>query len=116
MKFSIRDLLWLTVAIALGLGWCLTWLATPRKDSQVSGFVSVAGLPLVEGHVYFHSSDGQIVGARIAKGQYSIPRIPEGNWIVTAEGAGVPAKYANENSGLRVNIAGPANEMDFVLQ
>jgi hypothetical protein len=31
MRFSIRDLLWLTLVVALGLGWWLSYEATDAK-------------------------------------------------------------------------------------
>ena len=114
MKFSIRDLLWLTLVVALALGWLLLWRASPAPDGHVAGTVSVRGQPLPEGRVLFKALDGQIFGAHVAKGEYHIERVPVGAFIVSIEGSGVPTKYGDK-SPLTVTVQGGRNQVMFDL-
>jgi len=114
MKFSIRDLLWLTVVVALAVGWWLS-MPPPSLDARVSGHVSVSGAPLPQGRVLFHSADGPIVGAQVTAGKFSLEHVPIGRFSVTVDGNGVPAKYADQNAGLTVEVEVGANVIDFEL-
>jgi len=115
MKFSIRDLLWLSVVVALAVGWWLT-MPPPNLDARVAGHISVSGSPLPLGRVLFHSADGPIVGAQVTAGKYSLPKLPIGKFSVTVDGNGVPAKYADQNGGLVVEVNDGANTIDFDLR
>lgn len=116
LRFTIRDVLWLTVVAAIGLGWWSWWRSLPPPDAHATGNVSINGTPLDEGELCLHSDSGPIFGARIAKGQFQIPRVPAGDYRVTIEGNGVRARYSGANSELRVEIKGKANQLDFTLQ
>jgi hypothetical protein len=115
VRFSIRDVIWLTLVVGLILGWWLFWRSLPAADSRVSGAISVGGSPLAAGRVYFQSASGQILGATIASGKYGIDRIPIGNYSVAVEGNGVATKYG-WGGPLTVTIAAGRNEIDFELR
>jgi hypothetical protein len=92
-RFSIRDVLWLTVVVAMAVLLWLTWHNIPRMAKQMAGAINVAGTPLADGRVCLLAADGQIVGATVTKGQFLIQRVPVGTYGVTIEGSGVAAKY-----------------------
>ena len=115
MKFSIRDLLWLTVVVALAVGWWLT-MPPPSLNARVAGHVSVSGAPLPQGRVLFHSADGPIVGAQVTAGKFSLEQVPIGKFSVTVDGTGVPAKYTDQNGGLVVEVKEGTNTLDLVLR
>ena len=116
MKFSIRDILWLTAVAALALGWWLWWRSTPKPGQPVTGTVAVVGRPLANGRIYLHAvTDGQIVGALVVKGKYDLPRVPIGKYTVTVEGTGVPANYANGQAGLMIEVKDGTNQITFDL-
>jgi len=116
MKFTIRDILWLTAVAGLALGWWLWSLSIPPVGERVTGTVAVAGAPLANGTVCLHAiRDGQIVGALVVKGKYDLQRVPIGKYSVTVEGSGAPAKYANGKSGLMIEVTDGTNQFDFDL-
>ncbi len=115
MKFSIRDVVWLTVVVGIALGWWSWSLTIPPADEQVAGTIVVAGTPLATGRVYFHSANGQFVGAQVTNGQYSLKNIPIGVYDITVEGKGVPPKYSGKSSGLIVEVKDGANHIDLDL-
>ncbi|MGI8980062.1 MAG: hypothetical protein ACR2FY_12635 [Pirellulaceae bacterium] len=39
MKFSIRDLLWLTVVIALGVAWCLDHRRQGAENAKINKYL-----------------------------------------------------------------------------
>ena len=67
-------------------------------DGKVSGTITVQGKPLAAGRILFHLGDGQFVGAKVKDGRYSVARVPSGTHKITVEGAGVPAKYTNDDT------------------
>jgi hypothetical protein len=74
-------------------------------DAKVTGIISVKGKPLAAGKVIFYLDNGQFVGSKVKNGKYTIDRVPVGARKVTVEGAGVPAKYASEDtSDLAVEV------------
>ena len=114
-RFTIRDVLWLTVVVGLALGWWLLWRSIPI-DAKASGSISVAGKPLSDGSVCLHSGDGQIIGARIANGQFRIPKAPIGRFRVTIEGDGVASRYSGNTSELSVEVRSGVNTFNFELR
>jgi len=114
-RFTIRDVLWLTVVVGMGLGWWSWWRSLPPPDARVTGSVSVSGMPLEDGRLCLHSADGPIFGARITKSQFLIPRVPVGHFRVTIEGGGVPVRYASASSELTIQIRNGENVADFNL-
>jgi hypothetical protein len=116
MQFSIRDILWLTVVVAIAVGW---WLTMPKSmgTARVTGSVMVAGKPLSQGHVLFHSPDGPILGAKVAAGKYIVPAMPTGSYAITVDGSGVATRYASAaTTALRVEVREGTSTFDFALQ
>jgi hypothetical protein len=66
--------------------------------------------------VLFHTADGPIVGAQVTAGKFSLQTVPIGKFSVTVDGNGVPAKYAAQNCGLKVEVTEGANTLDFELR
>src|SRR5208283_2687246 len=73
----------LLVACALASCGC----GRPRyPSSTVTGKVSIDGEPVPKGYITFSplsGTNGQVVGAPIAKGEYRCERVPQGNVHVT---------------------------------
>jgi len=116
MRFGIRDILWLTLVIALILGWSLWWLSLPAAEATANGEITVGGAPLADGRICLCSESGQIIGSTVARGKFSIPQIPAGKYAVTIDGAAVPAKYGNKSSGLTVAVRQGRNQFNFELR
>ena len=114
MRFTIRDVLWLTVVVALAVGW---WLSIPPSSGRVEGTIfTVGGKLLSQGQVIFYSTDGPIVGAKVTGGKYAVPNVPPGKFVVTVDGSGVSAKYADQrSSALMVEVRDGVNTLDFQL-
>ena len=91
MRFTIRDLLWLTVAAALSLGWWRCWHSIPRTNGKLQGFFLMAGKPVQDARVYIHSADGQFRGTHVANGFFLLEHVPVGKYRVTFDGKDVPA-------------------------
>src|SRR5262245_56288280 len=111
MKFRIRDLLWLTTVIGLALGWGLWIHSLPPPDPKVGGTIEMDGKALTGCEICFHSKSGQIYGSKITDGEFSIPRIPEGNYQISIEGEGIPSRY---NMGGQ-SVSRGSNECSFKL-
>src|SRR5262245_52936186 len=80
------------------------------------GIFRLDGRPLAAGKIYFYLDDGEFVGSKIKDGRYKVTRIPAGEWRVAIEGAGVPARFASEEtSGLRVTVKEGSNTFDIDL-
>src|SRR5262245_28280561 len=114
-RFTIRDVLWLTVVIGLALGWWLWWRSIPL-DARVSGHIIVAGQPLASGRILFCSVDGQIRGAQVIKGDFSIDRVSVGEYRAAVEGEGIASRYGGDKSELSVQVRAGKNVFDFALQ
>ncbi len=91
LRFSIRDLLWLTVVAALTLGW---WAWSRSLPKPAVGFIRgqalVSGKPIATGRVLLHSPDGQFRGTQIANGSFDLEKIPYGKYWLTFEGDNAP--------------------------
>jgi hypothetical protein len=80
-------------------------VAAGERTATVKGIITLDGKPLAEGKIFFHLPDDQFVGARIKDGKYKVSRVPVGGWLITVEGAGVPAKYrSGRTTSLKVEI------------
>lgn len=97
LRFSTRDLLWLTALVALALGWYLHWQSHRPTEKRLTGTITIASQPLDGGRIYFRAATGQIHGAPISAGAFEIDRLPFGEYRVTIEHENVPPYY-NENS------------------
>jgi len=114
-RFSIRDVLWLTVVVGLALGWWLCWRNMPRSGTALVGAVSILGAPLADGRVCIQSPEGQIVGVMVSKGGYRIPNVPVGSYEVTIEGSGVAWRYRYPKSVLKIQVKEGTNRVDIDL-
>jgi len=94
-QFTIRDLLWLMVVVALVCGWWVQLRSIPQPDKSLTGTITVAGEPLKAGRIYYYGAEGQFRGAFVVDGQYQIENIPVGDYQVTIEGENVPPLYSN---------------------
>jgi hypothetical protein len=92
--------------------------APEPTDAPVNGTVTVAGKPLAQGRIFFHSDDGQFVGCKIKAGKYHVDRVPLGEHRITFEGKSVPAKYNfDDATPLLTNVvAGAPAKFDFNLE
>jgi len=115
-RFTIRDVLWLTVVVGMGLGWWSWWQSLPPQNQTVSGAISLNGKPLSDGVACFRSQDGQIFGAKVSNGNYRVKSIPVGNFTVSIEGADVPSRYSGDKTELRVSVNDGVNEINFDLR
>jgi hypothetical protein len=90
-RLTIRDLLWLTVAVALSLGWWRCWHSIPRTaGTTFRGFFLVAGKPVKEARVFLHSADGEFRGTNVVNGMFVLEHISAGKYRVTFDGKDVP--------------------------
>jgi hypothetical protein len=113
-RFTIRDLLWLTTVICLALGWGMWVQSLPPADPKVEGTVHCDGADVTNSQICFHSKSGLIYGSKIVDGRFAIPRVPVGDYKVTIEGDGVPAKYGSA-SIISISIRGGRNQFDLAL-
>lgn len=82
------------------------------------GAVTLDGQPLTSGKITLYRDDGQFFGSKIKQGKYAIDCVPAGQFRVTIEGKGVPAKYGIEDaSSITVTVATTTNlnVFDFAL-
>jgi hypothetical protein len=116
LRFTIRDILWLTVVVALIAGWALDHWRLSRPVGNVGGLVTVNGKPLADGWITFQSAS-QSFAARVATdGEFSIPFIGAGKYTVAIEGQSVPQRYtAAGPSPLTAEIHAAQNELHFEL-
>jgi len=113
--FPYRSLLVLAVAFASLL--VLSSGPALAADGKVSGKITIQGQPLAAGRIFFHLENGQFVGSKVKDGKYTVDRIPTGAKKISVEGAGVPKKYAfEETSPLMVEIKEGDGVYDFVIQ
>lgn len=95
IRFSTRDLFWLTLVVATGLGWWIWWRSLPPANAPVTGTITVAGKPLTEGRIYWFTADGDFHGARIVDGSFRLEQIPIGEYRVIIEGDEVAPIYSD---------------------
>jgi hypothetical protein len=116
MRFSIRDLLWLTLVAAMALGWLCWWRSIPVPvEGFIRGTVLVSGKPISSGRALLHSADGQFRGTQVVNGSFDLQGVPYGKYLLTFEGDDVPTnKFPAElNSdwqalGVTLSIGPPA--------
>jgi len=99
----------------MGIGWWRLWRSFPI-EAKASGSVNVAGKSLSDGRVYLHSTDGQIIGAKVEKGQFRIPKAPVGKFRVSIEGDGLASRYSGDNSILTIEVRRGVNPFNFDLR
>ena len=107
MRFTIRDLLWLTLATGLMLGWWCWWRSIPvAEEGFIRGNVLVAGKPLVRGRVFLHSTDGQFRGTQVANGLFDLQGVPYGKYRLIFEGDNVPPNQFDAELGFTCQALG----------
>ncbi|MFT3920990.1 MAG: hypothetical protein QM778_00505 [Myxococcales bacterium] len=108
MRFTIRDLLWLTVTVAMGSCWWRCWNSIPRLGgTKLQGFFLVAGKPVSDGRAFLHFADGEFRGTNVVNGMFLLEHIPMGKYRVTFDGEDVPANRFGVEVGAKdelVNI------------
>jgi hypothetical protein len=67
-------------------------------SSSVKGQVTYKGVALAKGRILFHFDNDQMIGAKIKDGQYSIKKIPPGEYQITVESEGIPMKYSRDDT------------------
>jgi hypothetical protein len=96
LRFSTRDIFWLTMVVALALGWWLDRRTHRPTHKHVTGMITVAGQPLDGGRICFHAATGEFHGAQISGGAFKIDRLPFDDYRIVIENEKVPPYY-NEN-------------------
>jgi hypothetical protein len=117
LRFTIRDMLWLTLVVALAAGWAVDHWFHSRPIGSVAGLITLDGKPVAGGWIMFHGVS-QSVGAKSrTDGEFLVPIVPKGDYTITVEGLGLPPRYSAENqSGLHVFVNEGQNEMRFELR
>src|SRR5262245_18562225 len=91
LRFTIRDLMWLTLVAGLTFGWWCWWRSIPVPvEGFIRGTALVSGKPINSGRVFLHSADGQFRGAQVANGSFDLQGVPYGKYRLTFEGDNVP--------------------------
>ena len=116
LSFRLRDLLWLTAVIALGLGWWLDHRKLQAKvdaTTDVQGHVTLDFAPLKTGRITFTASNGRFIGGTITDGEYHLAYVPLGRYDVRIEVEGVDPWY---ESWPTRDVRSPDDWHDFGLQ
>jgi hypothetical protein len=83
----------------------------------IKGTVILKGEPLEKGRIFFHIGNDQFVGAKIKNGEFSVDKVPVGDWKVTVEGDGVPAVYTFDvQTPLKVAVTKDSQTFQFSLK
>jgi hypothetical protein len=86
-RFTIRDLLWLTLVTGLVLGWWCWWHSLPvPAEGFIRGQALVSGKPIVSGRAFLYSGDGQFRGTQIENGLFNLESVPYGKYRLSFEG------------------------------
>lgn len=90
--------------------------ALAEDSASVQGKVTIDGMPLAKGRIFFHVAKGQFIGAQIKDGEYVIDRAFAVRCPVTVEGPGVNQKYVDqEATSLVVDLKPGKNEVNLDL-
>ncbi len=116
LRFTIRDILWLTVVAALAAGWALDHWRLSRPVGNVGGVVTVNGQPLADGWITFQGPSQSFAAKVEIDGEFHVPFIEAGRYTVAIEGRSVPQRFsAAGRSALRAEVHTGQNEMHFDL-
>jgi hypothetical protein len=117
LRFTIRDMMWLTLVAALAAGWGVDRWFHSRPIGSVEGLITLDGQPIADGSIKFHGVS-QSVGAKSRPdGEFLIPLVPTGQYRITIEGRGLPQKYSAENqSALTAVVSEGMNVFHFELR
>jgi hypothetical protein len=103
VKFSIRDLLWLTALIAILAGWWADHVRLSSDDALVpaEGIVTFRGQPLADSRVVLHYPNDNIAsGVTDRQGRFVLTysgrtgTLPGKRLVVTVVKRGVPPAYS----------------------
>jgi hypothetical protein len=97
MKFNLRDLFWLMLAVGLATGWFITLRAAPPKASAVSGQVFSRMKPF-EGRIFLRSSDGLVLSAPVRNGNFDLKYCTTGTYELIFEGEEADLEYLNDGT------------------
>jgi hypothetical protein len=115
IRFTIRDVLWLTVVVGLSLGWWVWRRSQPTLSKAITGTISVGGKPLLAGRIYFYSKSRQFRGAGVANGEFQMEAMPLGEYRIIIEGDSVAALYSDLRSAPLTSISRRTKSMQFGL-
>ena len=116
VRFSIRDILWLTVVVALIAGWALDHWRLSRPVGEVGGLVTINGKPLADGWITLQSASHSFAAKVKEDGEFYIPFIEAGDYTALIEGQAVPQRFAaRDKSPLKATVHTGRNEIHFEL-
>jgi hypothetical protein len=116
LRFTIRDILWLTVVVALIAGWALDHWRLSRPVGNVGGLVTVKGQPLADGWIRFEGASEAFAAKVETDGEFYIPFISSGDYSVVIEGQNVPLRYNSAvSSPMKASIREGQNTIHFEL-
>jgi hypothetical protein len=88
-----------------------------EESGAVKGKVTLNGEALEKGRIFFHIGNDQFVGAKIKNGEFSVDKVPVGDWKVTVEGDGIPAVYTVDvQTPLKVAVTKDSQTFEFSLK
>ncbi len=103
------------IALAAVLLVCPPAMAD-EEAAAVKGTVTYNGKALEVGRIFFHVGNDQFVGCKIKDGQYSVDRLPVGDWVITVETKGIPRRYEGEKTTpLKVAVKKGSQTLDIDL-
>lgn len=117
-RFSIRDVLWLTVVAALVVGWGVDRWSRAGALGRVAGRVTLDGMPVGNGWVVFENTEsGRLVGAKLRPdGKFDIGQMPVGTYTIAVEHGSLPAKYSDlSRSALKAEVREGLGQYDLDL-
>jgi hypothetical protein len=88
-----------------------------EESSPVKGKITLQGKPIAKGRIFIHLEKDQFVGAKIKDGEFAMDKVPVGEWIITVEGEGIPARYSDEEkTPLKVRVTAGGNKVSLELE
>lgn len=116
LRFTIRDILWMTFVCALIAGWALDHWRLSRPVGNVGGLVTVNGKPLADGWITLQSGSHSFAAKVETDGEFYLPFIEAGDYTAVIEGQSVPHRFSgSDQSPLKATVHTGHNELHFEL-